>query len=66
MDEGWQGRRSCGDENRVRVNSQACMAAEPLRDQMAETTVAALSYIVMILKEKKKGKLSRLHSRLNT
>jgi hypothetical protein len=47
MDVGWQGRRSCGDGNRVRVNSRACMAAESPRDQMAETTVAALSYILL-------------------
>ena len=41
-DADWQGRRSCGGENRVHVNSQASMAAGPLRDRMAETTVVAL------------------------
>ena len=56
MDVGWQGRRSCGDGNRVHVNSRACMAAESMRYQMAETTVAALSYSFVIYLKKEKTK----------
>lgn len=57
MDVDWQGRRSCGGGNRVRVNSQACMAAEPPTDQMAETTVAALFvYVHSIRRERQRKK----------
>jgi hypothetical protein len=71
MDVGWQGRRSCGDGNRVHVNSRACMAAESMRYQMAETTVAALSYSFVIYLKKRRQKQNKrgqkaFHSTLNT